>query len=339
MSIVETIVEFIKKNKELVVILLILVIGIIYGFSHNIEGFENNEIQEHKCPPCPECPVCPSLEKQSAFKRLYADTGKFLNFKCKIEDKTYYLCLVKNKDCAGFAEHRECLFDIPVLLEESKIVNDINQYKMQVKTAEEMCNFEEYLKCKNEGATSNGSSEEINYEEACKKKYDGCAIRQRYINDFTVISVEKKKETDKDHYIISGSAQPQLKDASLERALSQNLMINNNLNYLCADLEKNPTEFVNMSIIETDTGSMGSVIGDNNGSGLKIKLQFETPIIINGVKLYNEDGSPRTQAKYVGICKDKICRMEDIEYKRLCLLDDITDSNVVEFEPMHSTIQ
>jgi len=262
-----------------------------------------------------------------------------LNFKCKVEDKEYYLASVPSLSCVENENSLECSTIKMILVETQDADLLINDYIKSVKLNSDICNKTNQIKCE---ATKEVKSE-------CENKYDECEAVRQYVTDFKVKVV---MDSNPRKYYITGVSKPYLNGSSTPSILNNHLYYTKNINYLCGDMsDSKDSTFTQIRIVEKEIQNTGGIIG--NTSTIKVKLQMDTAQLVSRTAtiidtntkaestrtiitplIDQSKGTPKLKQTYIGICEGKTCMLNGKAYPRICLYDDSSNNNVLEFEPI-----
>jgi hypothetical protein len=240
----------------------------------------------------------------SNFANNFSGIDKLVNFKCKINGIEYYLTNIKTKDCKNLDPYPdECSDTIFILMNKSDIDSRLEKYKKEL----------------------------INQEKLCDKTKCNYVINRMFIHDFIVLPVSIGK---KDTYYIKGTAEPKKGGNSYPTILNSFLFNEFGKTTLCGDDNVSTLYPQKQFLIET-------IISNKQDN--KINLRFDTQSFINGkdkdgkptiVPLVDSNGNPKLRTSYIGICENKKCNYEGKDYNRICLYDNQTNPNVIDFEPI-----
>jgi hypothetical protein len=248
----------------------------------------------------------------NSFFNNFAGNNRLVNFKCKIKDSEYYLVNVKASDCKNLdALPRECSDSIFILMDAKDVNEKLIEYQKTLANESELCEV--------------------------KKKQDksniDCTPKRMFINDFIVLPIKDKPNK----FYIKGTAEPKKGGNSYPTILNSFLYNEFGKSTLCGDdniatLYPKKQYYIEISVTEKQTNAVNLVT-----------IKFETQNFIEGkdksgnpvpVPLYDSNGNPKLRSSYVGICTDKKCNYNGKDYFRICLYNDPTSINVLDFEPI-----
>ena len=284
------------------------------------------------------------VSRDELFYKTYVGRTRIINFKCTYNGEDYYLANIPSSTCKNLGE-TECTQSVQVLIKQNDLKQQLSDYHRALHVQSEHCQLDVKLSC-----TSN-----------CDKQIDACnyAKDSTFIHDFIVQDLGFTYGKDSSgatnsyrKYIVKGTTP--IDKASIPTLFNHFLNQTKNIPIVCGDSgpSSSQNDAANIVVIETPTQNTGGIIGGLN-SPIKIKLAFNSPIMIGtnpapiidqnkgiaqyGGKLYN--------TLYLGVCTSAIlpksgqatCNTtgpQSLTYPRLCLYSDITDKNVLDFEPV-----
>lgn len=328
--------NYFNNNPVIGILLVVIIIGAILYFYNNYcpfkEGFDPSTINSSQQN---------NLNTDNEFNKQYVGQTKILNFKTKIDGKEYYLANIKLSQCQS-KDTLDCSDVGIVLIDAEDIQTQIRDYTKDLATAQAICQSTKTITCQS-NLPPNATAEQ---KEKCNLPDISCAQKRFFNHDFTVVEI-KDITSDKPvrrRYVLRGTAVPAKNGDSFPAMLNQHLYDEKGIPSLCGDLYTGPeTQYTDIVVVENVKQNDGGIIG-GMGSNLKIKLRFNTKILIiskdsNGNPTYtpiiDSKGKPTVKSTYVGYCSNNYCKLENGKtYKRVCLVDDPLNPNVLEFEPI-----
>jgi hypothetical protein len=312
-------IDFLNKNPALGIIIIVAALYIlmtIYSDSCEREGFESveNNCIDHK---------------DVVFKENYEGRSKMINFRCKLEDKYYYMVNMKVSDCMGAPESPEsseveCGENVLVLMEESELREKLKQYETSLDNSRKLCKAKKKIECE--------SGEKQN----CDRDYPECDMRRQFTHDFEVTEfiTSKPKIGERRKYIVKGVSDPKFDDGlNSPVKLSKNLYSVNKKLLLCGD-SGSDVDDTKLMVVEKINSDKGGIIGGSRAY-ITVRLMFETAQLGGDDKpMYESDGSPKLKQLYITACRDVKCRSGTNEYVRLCLTANSIDPSIIDFEPV-----
>jgi hypothetical protein len=245
----------------------------------------------------------------SSFTNNFAGNDKLVNFKCKVKDNEYYLVNVKVSDCKNLDTlPSECSDSIFILMDAKDVNEKLTNYQKTINNESELCEV--------------------------KKKQDksgiDCTPKRMFIHDFIVLPVLDKPNK----FYIKGTAEPRKGGNSYPTTLNSFLYNEFGKNTLCGDdniatLYPKKQHYIEISVSEKQINLINMKFDTQNFIEGKDKTGKPVP-----VPLYDSEGNPKLRSSYVGICPDKKCTYDGKDYFRVCLYNDQTSINVLDFEPI-----
>jgi len=293
------------------------------------------------------------INTDNKFNMGFIGHGKTVNFKCTYDGIEYYLANMEMTKCKN-RQSNDCTLNVIVLIPVTEITQMLNEYLKSIRVNTEKCNSNKRIDCL--AALSENSSEE--QKNKCMITHKSCDINRFYYHDFHVSPVTQSNPdnelTKRRSYVITGNANPDRTENITHTMLNQMLYYDYNINMLCGDhynykKQNSNTDYVELVVIETSPPENGGIIGAKSDS-LKVKLRFTTKDqMINKekdgkitiVQIKDNIGNNKIKSIYIGICPNKTsCKLQNGKsYPRVCLYDDIFNTNVLEFEPILVNIQ
>jgi hypothetical protein len=330
----EQIINYFNNNKPIgIIIVIILIILVLWLYNSQKESFDGG--QTCNC----------AVQDETFYSQYVFGKSNLVNFKCSYNGSDYYLANMKLSNCSS-QEAVDCNTSALVLMPVNDADEQLKKYLTDIQINTEICNTANKIKC-----LANYSSADppiiptMMQEEACNEPSELCNSTRMFNTDFNVI--EATTSTGGRKYLIKGTAVPSQNNFLIPTLLNQSLYDSNTVkNIMCSDTyeysPKNNPDFAEVAVVEKLYTNFGSIIGGSNP--LRIKLKFTTKMYVpttnsQGVKTYLSlsdptTGLPNTKSTYIGICSDLICNNEGKQYPRVCLYDDATDPNVLDFEPL-----
>jgi hypothetical protein len=299
--------------------------------SNNSNNSNNNSTQICNCSP---------PQDETFYSQYVLGHTNMVNFKCTYNGTDYYLANMKLSECSN-QEQVDCMASVLVLMPVTEVNEKLTQYFKDIQTDSDICNTTNKIKC-----LSNYTSPTSEQEESCSIPSASCTTKRMFNHDFNII--EAKSSSGSRKYLIKGTAVASRNSSLIPTLLNQSLYDSpdNVKNLMCSDQYDysplNNPEFAEVSIIERLITNSGGVIGGTNP--LRIKLKFITRTYIlskdkTGKPIYMAlsdptTGKPTTRSTFVGVCPELTCNSAGKQYIRLCLYDESTNQNVLEFEPL-----
>lgn len=321
---------FFNKNPVLGIIL----IGVLFVLLYYITQKHSSEHLDQVTNILPQC----TINTDQNFYNEFVEQSHVLNFKCNVKGIDYYLASVKKSDYTTNvkADAPDCVQSMLILIPATEIQTMLQDYLNQMKTARDICNATTKIHCNNKPGSE------------CPETYDVCNLPRFFLHDFNVIDVSPQNPDYTKNfrkYIINGTAVPSLNGISSKTMFNTFLLNDSGVNMVCGDTyaygaPNQPKHFAEVIISERIAGNSGGVVGSD--SGIKIKIRFNalqqlisqqnnktvrTPLIDTC------SGEPKTRPVYLGVCLTETCTKENNTYPRICVYDDISDPNVLEFSP------
>lgn len=299
----------------------------------------------YKCPSEKETFNQCSKNNDDEFYKQYVGPTKIINFKTKIDNKEYYLVNVKLEECKSHGDV-DCTNIAIILMDKDEIDEMVTDYIKELKTTQAICQSTKTIKCESKLPINATNIE----KEKCKDIDPSCIEKRFFKHDFIVTEVTdiKGDQPEARKYLLKGMYVSENNNFKTPTLLNQHVYNNFGTPFLCGDKydygsSNFPNNYGEVVVIENIKQHDGGIIG-GLGSNLKVKLRFTTNIVIvttesDGKKVYTpvfSDGiHPSTKNTYVGYCKSDVCTLSNGKnYKRVCLYDDSSHTNVLEFEPI-----
>lgn len=343
----DKLVNYLDQNKLLViliVVLLLLIIVVMYNCSSKQKSNEHMDgtISQD---PLMALPKCDPNTDQTFYKEFVGPT-KLVNFKCKYNEREYYLACVGKGDCYVANPTPEMSFPdcndiMVVLIDKEDIERDLAQYLKDIENDTKICNFKKNLEC----------SQINKSEENCQKEYPECLGRRLFIHDFIINEVIQQPTITgippRRKYTIKGFAKPLRNGNMIEGTINQAVFEDFGINFLCGDntfysKDSGKTRYNEIIVAEKQMPVSQNIIGVSNNV---VNLMMVTQEFLAGVdpetkqtvinKLNDMNGNPRLKLSYFAVCDpNKTCMMNAKQYPRVCLVEDQLDPRVLNFEPI-----
>jgi hypothetical protein len=296
-------------------------------------------------------PMC-NVNTDNEFSAEFVGIAKTINFKCTHDGVDYYLANMKTTDCTNTNTNNiECGNVVAILIPANDIKDLLSLYLKNIRVLKDKCNSNNKIDCLSIISDPNDE----NAKRACDKLYPVCENNRFFIHDFNVIKTNKPNadidavNSVRTKYIITGTAVPGIEGTIYPTLLNQQLYHDKNINLLCGDYYNYgtpsiPKEYAEIVVVEKDVTNTGGIIGGPLNA-ISIKLRFNTKIQaeskdatgkITYTPLMDNKGNPQLKQTYIGICtSNKTCKLSNGKnYPRVCLYDDILDTNVLQFTPI-----
>ena len=287
-------------------------------------------------PTNPSCQSCvPCSPEQLSYDLNKILIASLLRFRTTIRCVNYYLMITPASRCSNILSNpqssqeiairaKDCTTNILVLVEESEVLTEINNYLRDTSNRENTCNLQESLSCRNRLNTTQQTGQEV-----CPEDYPSCKITKQFPVDFILnqaFNLTQQGDVLSHKYILKGVSLPTgLNNNNAFYFMNRNFR--NNISHdtshlVCADITALPASTIDVNLITTQ---------DPISQKLKTIIRFDT---IAGKFLIDIDGKVVNRGMYVGVCKDNTCNMNGKTHFRACLFDKMDDPNVLEFEPI-----
>lgn len=285
-----------------------------------------------------------------------AEKPLLIRFKCVEGEQVYYLSIIPFNNCEEYDKNNkknDCTTNILILINENTVNTATREYTDIMNVDQKVCNYRKTLIDTSNGFRSTRPSSEImNMEElsglnmsntfnnlapsgilptfrddiiinknACYNDYPECNLFRQYSTDFII-----SKHTDVNgvsKYQISGvTGGLNSNKNSYQIFINKDPMSNN----VCADMNNVTTKYTQIDLLTTQIPNEGGIIGIST-STLRSKIRFKVTEMVDNIIV--------TNIGYVGKCNNSMaCTTDGVKYPRLCLLNDILDPRVIEFEPV-----
>ena len=348
-----------RNNNLLLVVVLLFILAVLYFFlmrrqEHyttlseidqlpvSIGGLNNLGITNPAAPGYVNSEKCLCSNKFDPNLLLLSGHNKYVRFRCIINGKRYYLMIAPIASCSNIrASATECAQNILILADETTALSGIEQYKQTMINKQKTCNFQQNLLCSSaQPETASGK---------CSESYSLCDLPRQTPIDFSLTLATPLHST-----CVCGNLINKYTIAGVNgylgattTAVTKNLLnINTRLpititsmtSVICSDVY---SPINNSQVLVDLITTTREVIDDTARSSeaqkytniLKTRIRFTTQTS----PLATTDPAtllPVTRMFYLGSCKNNICTTNGQNYMRACLLYDILDPNVLEFEPV-----
>jgi len=330
---ISEITNFFNKNQVLGIILICVLLFVLYNIIKNNSSEHMDQINSTILPQC-------TINTDQHFYTDFVEKSGVLNFKCNHKGVDYYLACV---DMNNYTAHNpnkipDCVHSMLILIPATEIETMLENYANQISMIKDKCNSDLKIECKYK-----------NPEQECNDNYDICNFPRFFLHDFNVIDVSlPHSDFTKNFrkYIIKGTAIPSLNGISKQTIINTFLLTDNGINVVCGDTtfkygQKEEQKHYAEVIISERIDENKTMSED---SKLKIKIRFNTlqQLISKNVNgsikrtplIDTCTGEHKTRPVYLGICDStKTCTNGTNTYPRICVYDDISDPNVLEFTP------
>jgi len=341
----DKIIEFFNNNPIKGLLLVLTVVALlIYYLKHN----SHEHFAEHMKG------ADSDINTDNEFSKLVLGS-KFINFKCKIGDTEYYLANIKKTSNKYLPDNclpneTKCANSIPVLIKKTKIDNKLSDYIRDLNLESSTCAEKEKSECK---LVKGKSEDEL---AKCDIPHPKCSPNRQFYHDFKIIDETNQIGTNNDktcaeiatdkirrRYRFTGTSIPESNGSRFNTTFNQRDYYEEHINTLCADEPasyNDHKEYANIFVIERSDITNDGGIMYPEGHKLRVKLRF------NGAKFLTEKiqqidqttGKPVVVPTYIGYCDIKQCPKDAIvgseAYIGICLYDDSSHPNVLEFEPI-----
>lgn len=323
----------------LIVLVLLFVVYRLYSskYTNDCDSFDNTGVMN---PALPNSTSLTNVIGVPDFNTsLLGDQNKLVRFKCKINGKTYYLMVTPITSCSNLTNLKgNCFTNTVVLVDENTVLQHIENYLGDVYDQQRVCNFQENLTCNKRMTRSSqniGLAESLTpnvYSEVCPTTFSQCNMIKQYPTDFII--QKSTVGSGSTQYIITGiSGRLGIDNTAAPYLLNQDIQNLNNMpddliteTVLCAD---GMDSFQFNSIVNLITTKSNNSESNNS---LRTKIRFN--MLANPPQLDPNTNKAITRSFYVGACKNDICTENNTNYARICLFKNISDPNVLEFEPI-----
>lgn len=340
---IKEITKFFNEKPIFGIILVILLLFTVYYISQPNTASEH--MDQVTQPILPKC----TISDDQQFNAQFVKQSRILNFKCTIKGIDYYLACVKMSDYIANNPNKtpDCSQSMLILIPATEIqtmLNDpVNGYLAQMKLAEDVCNSTLNLTCKATAQTDSAKSE-------CSDTFSDCVLPRFFLHDFNVVDVTPSNadvSTTLRKYVIKGTAIPALNGQSSATMFNTFLINEHGINMVCGDTYSYgapniPKQYAEVIIIEKTASNTGGVVNADPMMTVKIRFNALQQIIStdqNGVTKRTPivdtcTGEQKVRATYLGVCNStQTCTRGANSYQRVCVYDDIMDSNVLDFQP------
>jgi hypothetical protein len=288
---------------------------------------------------------------------LNTSSNKMVRFKCTINGKNYYLMVTPISSCTNIVSqpltqqqaktqqsklHGDCLTNVVVLVDEDTVKQHILQYLQSTQDKERVCNFQQALNCNRKLTQTVQTTQtpqlfplltqESNFVQTCPEEYQPCKQVKQLPIDFIIQKAVNQQGPQK--YLLRGISGQLGIGLAASYYLNQNTQGNSNSTpttaVLCADIT-NPTMPNAMVDLITTKVQNNSAIIDGHGNDLRTKISFSIPA--SPIQVEPSTGKAVMKQFYLGACKNNICTINGTSFARACLFSNLTDPNVLEFQP------
>lgn len=306
------IVEYLDRDKIVVLLLIILLLVVLWNMYSCIqidEGFENTQ-------------TCID-HKDKKFKSQFEGSSKVVNFRCNIDGKDYYLTSMPVLSCEKSDEKDiDCANNTLVLIPADEATRNLEKYLLDLKTNEKICNASKKITCE---------SSQPSDEKSCGSEFEECKPKRKYVHDFVItefIDENTKNKNGVRNYVIKGISSTDSKDAT--NVYASNIM-HDTTKYVCANREFADNDIKLIALDDQKVTNGGIIGGPENKFTVKLAFHYQKKF---GKALAFDGSDPIMGTSYLSVCKNNKCKSGNSEYLRVCTTENITDANVINFEPL-----
>jgi hypothetical protein len=338
---IKAIIENINQYPYIAIITLLILTIIcvhMYNFDHKTflkykkqeETFESVSISK----PEANCGCGPnSFDPLQIFEPKFVGINKKIKFKCVVDGKEYYLVsmsIASSPTCNGKAND-QCKTNFLALMDTKTMEKNEKEYNANMNDKIATCEFSEKLKCKRQSEVKSEAEEsnEKSNNKCVAESLEKCTYPKRFNNEFSIYR-SPNTDTKNPEFLIAGTGVPFNDSKAQLHLLNQYASVVLFNDAVCMDLNDINDMPTKVSLVFTEQKHVGGIHGGDNKK-ISFKIKFNTPQF-KDKKPIMENEKQSIKARYIGLCKDQSCKTAESEYKKVCLLENAIDSNVLEFQ-------